>query len=246
MSYDYDVYDSSPANFGVHSTMAGAVAGPFWSPLRLSLNRTMVNQPGKKYCRIGSVPGDYNKYDTAKLIVGTQHGPGGAAIGGDIYVDYHVRLWTPGHPASGVDPSPKNASVFNLAADQVLTNGVPELVNVAETVFNVPGIVNNAGTYTIPKGVWNLAFNTCLHENAAENAIAAFELLKNGASFNPPVEMISDEEYLAGDDVVVALNDVFASDGTDTIALKVTPTFTTAGAFKLLADNTRLIFSLMS
>jgi hypothetical protein len=97
MWIDRDVYDTPPATYNEAAQMMGNMRTISWSDESFQPPLSIFVQADgqKKYCRVGPVAGDYNKFDSGTLYIGVEDTTTGTAQLGRVMLDYEFEFFSP-------------------------------------------------------------------------------------------------------------------------------------------------------
>jgi hypothetical protein len=242
MAFDYDSYDAKPANITQIYSMAGSVHGSYWTSITCRLNTGWINQMGKKYCRDALKPGDLNKYDAAKLYVGTLGDT--VAVIGTLYLSYRIAFYCPQIATTNV-PDPIYCTQFNMSSPITITKGGADTkLNFDETVFNGLGAtVDGEGGISLPPGYYRLAVDAGYSNTTANPVETRLRVEKNGAALVPPVEILIDEDFQAGGNVDTDLSSILKIDSVSDVIRLIATAGASTGTLSMVADVSRLLLS---
>jgi hypothetical protein len=177
----YNVYDTVPSTDAQAFDCKNATEFPVWVSHSTTLDPRSLQeggQSGRHYVRIGSVPGDLNKWDAGLFLLYSNGvtSAAGADINnaGRLIVHYEVELYTPVVLPSFVIPSSVFQSYYDISHTTAITitNGywqqLPFFANVASN--NLGAVVSSIGTgdnlLQLPPGAYLVSFSLHLFDSA--------------------------------------------------------------------------------
>jgi hypothetical protein len=102
---------------------------------------------------------------------------------------------------------------------------------------NALGVVNNSGVFTVPKGVWEVQFNTTLSGGSSTSQNLSSTVLVDGSG--TVASYANDASTGISNATTITGFYVFTSDGTTTLA--VSATYTSAAGTLVIAAGTRVL-----
>lgn len=237
---DYDVLDAPPSSEIIAMSYKDARDENVWRSFAIRLDqRAMFPTGNRKYVRLGLVSNaDLKTYDVAALNVCTIGTIDNTTSIGKIYLEYTVEFFVPQVNTPAMNP--KNVTIYNLPADQGLTDGQIEIARLSQAVTNPHGIVYNNGEYFLPAGVWFVRAELSVNGASTPSLLSA-RLERNGSSLNPPV--FSYSSSVAGDSPFLGISGHLISSGVDTCRIRVNYS-ASVGSLFLIANACRIYFSL--
>lgn len=154
MAIDTDASDPTPSSKAVIASYANAAMGSIWSPLSVQYPIKNIDNMKQWYTRPGLVPNtDVKMYDVGNLYFATE-GAAGAAVVGDIFVEYTVELLVP-QLVNPVVSSSANLATTGSTLAQPLLNYANSVINSTVTVDNATDptssriVFSKPGTYLL-------------------------------------------------------------------------------------------------
>jgi hypothetical protein len=241
MSPDYDALDAPPASELAAMTYRDSSEDAPWKKQVCYLDPSAMFPIGpRKYVRSSSVVvGDLKTYDAGILHLCTTEMANTNSVG-KLWVEYDVELHVP-QTVSGQSAASSSFAQFNLSANQSLTTATVATVAFDEVVSNSLGIVNAAGTFTLPAGSWEVLALVGFSGGTGTATTALLALEADDAALDPPkaghVFVNGINQY----DSMVPVQAFVTSDGTTTVRARATYT-SASGTLVLTGDQCTISF----
>lgn len=245
LSPEYNVRDVAPTNEQTATNTQDAVEDVPWKDIVMRLNPRAMHELGpRKLIRSAMVAGELNTYDVASVYVCTI-GMTGTDQVGKLWVEYDVEFFVP--QTSATDNSGSSmTSYFARSAQIDFTPSQIVLWNpdVLLPTFNPLSVTVNAGNFTLPAGCYRYIWTGCFFSAVTHNTRVVVDVLRNGASVNPPSLSTLD---LVGDaseeqQIQATVTGLVVLNSTDTFAIRMVNLNATQ-ALHVVPDTSRLIFS---
>jgi hypothetical protein len=185
LSFDYDAADAPPTSKTMCEDTDPHVDCMPYEECFLALDTAYINDTNTgKFIRPGGVPGatDIRLYDGGNLNVST-YGTTSGGVCGEIRVRYSVTLEKPVIEAA--TPISNNYSVADFKSttnEPGGATGVAAQVLFATSVANGLGIVNTAGSFSLPLGNYLVIIRVQFSNTAALLTDWQVDMLRNGTS----------------------------------------------------------------
>jgi hypothetical protein len=188
MSFDYDTLDSAPTNAIAATQSTHYVDGAPWRIFQLNVPTDKRNLFTRSNTPAGA---DLKTYDMGALHISCE-GCADTSDHGYLEVEYDIEFFNKQSSSSTSPPSTGSSAAFYLSAPQSLNSN--QIVAYDTEITNSLGIVNTAGSFSIPAGTYRYDV-VFYHTGGTVNGVRMFV---NGVAFAPAQQVVFAGAVTAG------------------------------------------------
>jgi hypothetical protein len=184
----------------------------------------MCKRSNGKFVRTGNLPGqsDIKEYDVGNLFVTGEGLSATQFNAARLFVRYRCRLFTRVNIVNQGAPTNNSVTLFSSVNEASGATTVNTQMLLATVITNGLNVVNTTGSLTIPAGNYLIDLLVAAIDTSSNMTLLQATLYKNGVQFGPTMY---ESEVGNANALSVSGPFYFTSNGTDTLSLKTTATY---------------------